>query len=89
MRNLLPSRDGLLLNDRYGWPSSRDRVCVPMHNLPTPVLAGHDHRCPQTDGTDSTLSADLGLGSLNPYKVCKLRGYIPRDSLTVKHLSVS
>jgi hypothetical protein len=60
-----------------------------MHNLPSPIFAGHDHRCPQTDGTDGILSADLGLGSLNPYKVCKLRGYVPRDGLTVNHLSIS
>jgi hypothetical protein len=60
-----------------------------MHNLPNPIFAGHDHRCPQTDGSDGILSADLGLGSLNPYKVCKLRGYVARDRLTVSHLSIS
>jgi hypothetical protein len=48
------------------WPSSRDRVCVPMHNHPNPIFAGHDHRCPQTDGSDGILSADFGPGSLNP-----------------------
>src|SRR4029453_13646604 len=70
-------------------PSSRDRVCMPMHNLPRPIFGSHDHRASQAGGGDGILSAELGLGSLNPDKVCQLRSYVARDGLSLNHLAIS
>jgi hypothetical protein len=90
---MIPNRvdffDGLLLNDRFGWPSRRNRVCVPVHDLPNAVFGTHDHRDPQTDGDDGLLSAKLCLAPLRPDNVGKLRSYVPHYVLNVNDLAVS
>jgi hypothetical protein len=39
------------------------------------IFAGHDHHCPQTDGSDDILCADIGLGSLNPLVLEVIRAF--------------
>jgi hypothetical protein len=60
-----------------------------MHNLPRPIFGSHDHRDSQAGGGDGILSAELGLRSLNPDKVCQLRSYVARDGLSLNHLAIS
>ena len=64
------------LSEEQGWrlivrkSQARNYGDFPVLRSPVPIasarlaslFAGHDHRCPQTDGSDGILSADLGLG---------------------------
>jgi hypothetical protein len=90
---MIPNRvdffDGLLLNDRFGWPSRRNRVCVPVHDLPNAVFGTHDHRDPQTDGGDGLMSANLGLAPLDPHNGGKLRSYVLHYVLNVNKRAIS
>jgi hypothetical protein len=66
------AREVLAVRKRPGSSSSADsldRLCVPMHNLSNPIFMGHDHRCPQTDGSDGILSAYPGQRQLRQREV--------------------
>ncbi len=59
-----------------------------MHNLPDTVLGPKDHRRPQSDGGHILPSTNLGLGSLYPHNVGKLRRYVLRYMLNGNHLAI-
>src|SRR5215204_917416 len=60
-----------------------------MHDLPHAVFRAHDHCCPQSYRADRLLSANLGRGLLHSHDVGKLRSHVPREGLSVTHLSIA
>jgi hypothetical protein len=48
-------------NDRFGWLSRRDRVCVPMHDPPNAVFGAHDERDRRPMGMAASCSPTLAL----------------------------